>query len=123
MSKMSTSRQICICKKKEFDRMLTEGIIHPSETPYASPLCLVPQPNGGDFRPCDDYHKLNTAAIFHCYPIPHIHNFTLGLNGSKILSKINLTKDYFQIPVADEDIHKVAVISPFRLNFYALHVD
>ena len=31
------------------------------------------------------------------------------LSGKKYLSKIDLTKGYWQIPVASEDVHKTAV--------------
>ena len=34
------------------------------------------------------------------------------LSGKKYLSKIDLTKGYWQIPVAPEDVHKTAFITP-----------
>ena len=45
--------------KKEFDQMLHDGIIQPSDSPYASPLHLVPKPGSTDFRICVDYRRLN----------------------------------------------------------------
>ncbi|GFV20646.1 uncharacterized protein TNCV_776911 [Trichonephila clavipes] len=44
--------------KQEIDRLLSEGIIEECESPYASPVVLIPKPNG-TFRLCIDYRKLN----------------------------------------------------------------
>ncbi|CAE1178149.1 unnamed protein product [Acanthosepion pharaonis] len=40
--------------KEQFDKMLSDGIIRPSDSPYASPLHLVPKPGGEEFRICVD---------------------------------------------------------------------
>ena len=37
------------------------------------------------------------------------------MHGKKIFSKIDLTKGYHQIPIAEEDRHKTAVITPWGL--------
>ena len=49
------------------------------------------------------------------YPIPHLHDVAMGLQGTRIFTKLDLVKAYYQIPVAEEDINKTAITTPFRL--------
>ena len=43
------------------------------------------------------------------YPISHIQDFTQRLAGSKVFSKIDLVRAYYQIPVDLSNVHKTAV--------------
>ena len=100
--------------KEEFDKMLDMGIIRRSDSPWSSPLHLVPKATGG-WRPCGDYRRLNSATTPDRYPIPHILDFSANLAGTQVYSKIDLIRGYHQVPMHPKHIAKTAVITPFGL--------
>jgi len=100
--------------RKEFAAMESAGIIRRSSSPWASPLHMVKKPDGS-WRPCGDYRRLNTQTVPDRYPLPNIADFSSRLHGSKVFTKLDLTKGYYQVPMAPGDVPKTAVITPFGL--------
>ena len=100
--------------KAAFEEMTDSGVVRRSNSDWASPLHLVPKADGS-WRPCGDFRRLNDITIADQYPVPHIQDFSAQLAGCRVFSKVDLVRGYHQIPVASEDVHKTAVITPFGL--------
>lgn len=100
--------------KNEFRVMQELGICRPSHSAWASPLHVVPKKNG-NIRPCGDYRRLNAITKPDRYPVPRLHDFTYILANKKVFTKLDINRAYNCIPVAENDIEKTAVITPFGL--------
>jgi cleavage and polyadenylation specificity factor subunit 1 len=98
--------------KKYFADMVRMGICKREASPWAAPLHMTPKADGS-FRPCGDYRLLNMQTEPDHYPTPNIADLTSILHGSRVFSKIDLLKGYFQIPVSPEDVPKTAIVTPF----------
>lgn len=100
--------------RSEFESLMRDGICRPSKSNWSSPLHMVKKPDG-TWRPCGDYRALNAVTKPDKYPIPYLTDFTNNLRGCRVFSKVDLLKAYHQVPVAEEDIPKTAIITPFGL--------
>ena len=98
--------------KQVFRELEAQNICQKAASPWSSPLHMV-QKKDGSYRPCGDYRRLNNITVGDHYPLPNISDVTSYLEGSRIFSKLDLTKGYYQIPMAPEDIPKTAVTTPF----------
>lgn len=93
-------------------KMLSDGIIRPSSSPWASPVHMVPK-KSADWRLVGDYRLLNTKTKKDSYPLPYLNDFSSNLQGNTVFSTIDLKDAFHQIPIADEDIEKTALATPF----------
>ncbi|GFV98316.1 retrovirus-related Pol polyprotein from transposon 17.6 [Trichonephila clavipes] len=103
--------------KVEFEFLLAQGFIRPSKSPWSSPLHVVPK-SDSTVRPVGDYRQLNSVTEFDSYPMPYLNDFAHALHGKKIFSKIDIFKAFHQIPIAECDIPKTAVTTPWGLYEY-----
>ncbi|XP_062614536.1 uncharacterized protein LOC134276295 [Saccostrea cucullata] len=100
--------------KESLNEMLEQGLITPSKSPWASPIVLVNKPDG-TIRICVDYRKLNEITLTDPYPIPRMSEIFEKIGSAKYLSRFDLTKGYWQVPLAKETREKSAFITPFGL--------
>ncbi|GFY13698.1 hypothetical protein TNCV_4960681 [Trichonephila clavipes] len=103
--------------KVEFEFLLARGIIRPSKSPWSSPLHVEPK-SDSTVRPVGDYRQLNSVTEFDSYPMPYLNDFAHALHGKRIFSKIDIFKAFHQIPIAECDIPKTAVTTPWGLYEY-----
>ena len=83
--------------------MLEMGVVRPSTSPYMSPIVMVRKKDGSN-RECVDFRKLNKITEVDPEPMTTAEDVLHRLSGKKYLTKIDLTKGYWQIPVAPEDV-------------------
>ena len=100
--------------KKQLTELIELGFIQPSSSPFASPVLLVPKPNG-TWRLCVDYRALNMGTIKSMYPLPRIDDLFQQLHGAKFFSKLDFTSGYWQIEVDPADRHKTAFTTRYGL--------
>ena len=85
---------------KEIDYMLTNKIIEPCSSPWSSPCLLVPKPDGSH-RFCTDFRKVNTVTKTDCYPLPRIDTLIDQVGNARFVTKFDLLKGYWQIPLTE----------------------
>ncbi|GFS59576.1 retrovirus-related Pol polyprotein from transposon 297 [Trichonephila clavipes] len=100
--------------KKELDSLLQQGIIVECESPYSSPVALIPKPNGS-MRLCIDYRKLNAQTFPDSYPLPRMDDLLNEAKPTPYMSTIDLLSGYHQVKVAAEDRDKTAFTCPFGI--------
>ena len=97
--------------RRKIQDMLSLGIIRELNSPFASPIVIVKKKDESD-RICVDYRELNKLTVADPEPMITAENLFQQLGKSKYYSKIDLSKGYCQIPVAEEDIEKTTFITP-----------
>ena len=93
--------------------MLDHGIIEHSSSDWASPLVIVRKDSS--LRLCVDYRRLNSNSKADAYPMPWVDDLIDLVAGSPYITTLDLTKGYWQVPVAKEDREKTAFTTPFGL--------
>ena len=93
--------------EKEIKRMLDQGIIVPSKSPWAAPVVLV-RKKDGSIRVCTDFRLLNKITIKDSYPLPRIDDSLDALGGSVWFSTLDLASGYWQVEMDPKDQEKTA---------------
>ncbi len=96
--------------ESQVKKLLNDGIIRPSRSPYNSPIWVVPKKSEGDkqYRMVIDYRKFDSATMADRYPIPEISEVISNLGESKFFSVLDLKSGFHQIPLKESDIEKTA---------------
>ena len=93
--------------REELDKLLKNGSIEPSLSPFGAPVIFIKKKDG-TLRMCIDYRALNKITIKNRFPIPLIDDLIDRLHGAKIFTKIDLRSGYNQVRIHEEDIEKTA---------------
>jgi len=90
--------------------LLQHGILEPCQGPWASNIVIVRHKNG-KIRCCCDYRGINVCTYNDSYPLPNIEATVEALNGAAWFCSVDLRAGYHNIPVAEEDRDKTAIIT------------
>lgn len=96
----------------QMDQMLKNGIIQPSNSPWSSPIWIVPKKLDASgtrkWRIVIDYRKLNDKTIEDKYPLPNISDILDKLGKAQYFTTLDLANGFHQIEMEPEDVHKTA---------------
>ena len=103
-------------QKEEVDlqvkQLLEEGIIFKSDSPWNSPLLVVPKKTGPDgkrnWRMVVDFRRLNEKTIGDAYSLPDITEILDRLSQSKYFTCLYMAIGYHQIELEQEEGPKTA---------------
>ena len=91
----------------EVKKMLRQGVIEPSQSPWASPVVLV-RKKDGSLRYCIDYRKLNAVTRKDSYPLPRIDDSLDALGQARYFTTLDLASGYWQIGLSEDARQKSA---------------
>jgi len=90
----------CDSENQILDEMLATGVIEPSNSAWASSVCLVKKKDGA-YRFCVDYRRVNVVSERDAFPIPGIQDALDHLRGSKYFATFDLLSGYWQLGLAE----------------------
>ena len=101
--------------------MLTKKIIEESDSPFNSPLWVVPNKRDASgkqkWRLVIDFRKMNEKTDQDAYPLLVIDDILDHLGNAKFFSAFDLSSGFHQIPM-DEDSKKYTAFSTPEGYFY-----
>ena len=97
--------------------MLENYLIECSQSPWSSPCVLVLKPDK-TYRFCTDFHKVNVVTKADSYPLPRIEDCIDRIGHSRYVSKFDLLKGYWQVPLTNRAKEISAFVTPDGLYQY-----
>lgn len=97
--------------KKEVDYLVEHGFAVPSFSPWSSP-CLLEQKSDGSPRFCTDFRKVNSVTVPDAHLLPLIDDCIDEIGPAKYVSKLDLLKGYWQVPLKPRASEISAFVTP-----------
>ena len=79
-------------------------IIEKCKSAWSSPVVPV-RKGDGSLRLCVDYRRVNSVTKQEKFPMPNIQDAIYSPHNIKYFTKLDLTKGYYQIPIAEDSRH------------------
>lgn len=98
--------------RSQIKKMLDQGIIQDSVSPWSSPIWIVPKKLDASgkrkWRLVCDFRKLNEVTVDDKYPLPNISDILDKLGKCQYFSTLDLANGFHQIQMNPDDIEKTA---------------
>uniref|UniRef100_A0A3B4ZKQ1 Gypsy retrotransposon integrase-like protein 1 n=1 Tax=Stegastes partitus TaxID=144197 RepID=A0A3B4ZKQ1_9TELE len=98
----------------EINYMLQNDIAVPSCSSWASPCILVPKQDKSP-RFCTDLRKVNSVTKTDSFPLPRMDDCIDQVGSAKFVSKLDLLKGYWQVPLSQRAQEISAFVTPSGL--------
>lgn len=101
--------------KDEVSSLLDQGIIEEAPSngnTWASPVLLVPKTDGS-WRLCTDMRIVNSRTEVDPFPLPRIEELIDRVGSAKYLTKLDMVRGYWQVPLDSASIPISGFVTPF----------
>ena len=98
--------------RKEFDKMVEQGVLVPSSSPWGAPIVMVRKPKGG-WRLCLDYRAGNDLSVKQHYPLPRVSDCIDRIGDARYFASFDVLKAFWQIQNSASTQPKTAVNFPW----------
>lgn len=88
----------------EAEKMLRDGVISLSTSPYCTYPVLAAKKDGG-IRFAVDYRRLNSITVPDKTPLPRIEDLIAAVEGSKYFAPLDLRSGFWHIPMHEHQKH------------------
>ncbi len=99
--------------KREVERFCEIGVLkRVNRSQWAAPTFLIPKKDG-TVRFISDFRELNKRIKRRPYPIPHIQDMLLNLEGFKYATSLDLNMGYYHLELDDDAKELCTIVLPF----------
>ena len=95
--------------ENEIQWLLSRGFIEESTTEWSSPIVTVKKTNG-NIRICVDFRTVNAVTTPVLFYMPRIEEVIEATGQAGVISKMDLSKGYYQVMVCPEDRDKTTFV-------------
>jgi transposase InsO family protein len=97
---------------QEGRKLLDQKLVRPSQSPWASPVVLIPKPDG-TIRFCIDYRRINTLGKITAtaFPMPRANDLLDTFHGAQFFTAVDITKSYYNVELDPASIPKSAFVT------------